>query len=506
MKKFFSCVMVLLTAMAVANAAITTTADDNVIVDNCETVTSAPAHILAYDLAVDSTATGYVFSFKANMIADSAALVFYDNDSGTYLGEIVIPSVSDTNNVIPVQTNALPAHGQAIKWAVRLTGPNNAAFAKIFETAKISGRIHLAVDANPESPYMGQAYLFGRNNAKATGMYIMDQQHNLSNRHNFGLTQINSGFMRPCVDENGMVWVTDDTHQHPGIWIVDPANPDVCTQFFQGTPDAIGMYMNNDVRVGGPGTACFIYGKGESRKLFAHLKDDTDYITPTNYVTIYDIGTAYTWNSAPTATHTTQYNSIGNNALYVVEQGYWLSQLRDSGLNTAVNPALQFFAMDGILLANFGDDPRIDGCAVAGLTVDTVNNRLYLADGSRNILEFNVSYDAVTNVPTLDLIGKHYTGFQNISSMSLDFAGNLYITGGGYGTSSLNKMQVAIYSPATSDNTTLVPAREPILFPSAPTSLTLIEPQDQPTKLLRNGHLLIQKNGTTYNSLGQIVQ
>jgi hypothetical protein len=143
---------------------------------------------------------------------------------------------------------------------------------------------------------------------------------------------------------------------------------------------------------------------------------------------------------------------------------------------------------------------------VAGMTVDSVRNKLYMVDGSRYILEFNVTYDATTHVPTLDLVGKHFTNYQNISSMSLDFAGNLYVTGGGYGTSSLNRMQVAVFSPATSNNTTLVPAREPIIFPAEPTSITNFDDENQVVRFVRDGHIFIQNQGVIYNILGQIVK
>lgn len=508
MKKVFFCVMGLLVAGAVMvnGAGLMELSSGNVLVDTCKTVTSAPAHILAYDLTADSTATGYDFSFKANMAANSAALVFF-NEAGDSIGTIAIPSVAAGANVVTVQTDAFPNHGREMRWAVRLTGPDNASFAMIFESAKISGRLHLAVDANPESPYMGQAYVFGRNNVQATGLYIMDQQYNLSARHNFGLTQINSGFMRPCVDENGMVWVPDQTAQRSGIWIIDPANPDTCVQFFQGTLDGIGMFMNGDTRVGGPGTTCFLYGKGENRKLFAHQEDNSDFMNPVNAVAIYNIGTSYSWNTAPTTTHDTQNHSAGNSALYVVKQGYWISQFRNKSQNTATYPALQFFAMDGTPLASFGGDPRIDGCAVAGMTLDTVHNRLYLADGLSNILEFDVTYNDTTNVPTLDLVGKHLTNYQNIASMSLDYAGNLYVTGGGYGTSSLNKMQVAVFSPATNGhNSTLVPARKPIYFREDPTRINHIEGQEQAVRFIRNGQLFIRKNGITYDAIGRVVR
>jgi len=118
-----------------------------------------------------------------------------------------------------------------------------------------------------------------------------------------------------------------------------------------------------------------------------------------------------------------------------------------------------------------------------------------------------VTYDATTHVPTLDLVGKHFTNYQNISSMSLDFAGNLYVTGGGYGTSSLNKMQVAVFSPATNGhNSTLVPARKPIYFREDPTRINHIEGQEQAVRFIRNGQLFIRKNGITYDAIGRVVR
>ncbi len=95
MKKIFFCVMGLLVAGAVMvnGAGLMELSSGNVLVDTCKTVTSAPAHILAYDLTADSTATGYDFSFKANMAANSAALVFF-NEAGDSIGTIAIPSGS----------------------------------------------------------------------------------------------------------------------------------------------------------------------------------------------------------------------------------------------------------------------------------------------------------------------------------------------------------------------------------------------------------------------------
>ena len=67
-------------------------------------------------------------------------------------------------------------------------------------------------------------------------------------------------------------------------------------------------------------------------------------------------------------------------------------------------------------------------------------------------------------------------------------------------------MQVAVFSPATNNNTTLVPAREPIIFPAEPTSINDIDADHQVVCFFRDGRIFIQNQGVTYNILGQIVQ
>ena len=449
----------MVTAIAVGSTTIKATAEDGGIVGSCNVVVSpAVAHISAYDLAVAPVATGYEFSFKANMATTVASLVFYDKANGNLVGDYPIANVVSGNNVVFVNAFALPGNGQDLTWGVRLVGADNAAFSKIHESAEITGRCHLVVDASPESPYMGKAYVFARNSSSIGGMYTVDQQFNISARCNFG-KDYNYGFMRPSIDETGKVWAMDWSDGHSGVWVIDPANPNTWTCVYQGSRQSSGLVKNGDVEVGGSGNACFVYGKGENRVLFANQEDFTDSSLGNHPVAIYNIGSAYTWDAAPTAINVTPNNGNANNAIYAVEHGYWVSQNRSAGQNTPGASALQFFAMDGTLLANFGGDPRINGCAGAGFTVDPVNNKLYMVDGSSNILEFEVTYDAQTHVPTLELVGKHYVGYANISSMSMDFAGNLYVTAGPYASATSNKMRMAVYSPSThGNNITIVPA------------------------------------------------
>ena len=103
----------------------------------------------------------------------------------------------------------------------------------------------------------------------------------------------------------------------------------------------------------------------------------------------------------------------------------------------------------------------IDGCLGTGFTIDPVHNKLYMIDGgSANILEFDVAYDG-DSVPTLTPAGKHYIGYKGATSMSMDIAGNLYVTATMSTTiDNTISMKMVVYSPATNgNNTTEVPAK-----------------------------------------------
>ena len=416
-------------------------------------------HISAYDLDVEETETGYTFSFKSNMATTDAALVFYNASTGETIDEVSIASVSKGDNVVPVNASDLPGTiGQEMTWAVRLTGEANPSFLKIYESETTSGRAHLVVDASPESPYMGQIYYSLRTGDANGGLYVFDQNYTRSSIYKLGQAGT-TGYMHPSIDETGKVWLSDWTdNAHSGIWIVDPSNLTTCSQVFQGSRQSSGLYKNGDIEVGGSSPACFVYGKGENRKLFTIQEDFT---TMSNQpMAIYNIGSAYTWDAAPDALNSVTNNDGFSNSLFVVEQGYWVSKNRGRGSNTSSYPALEFYGMNGTRLYESSGNSYINGCLGAGFTIDLAHNKLYMIDASKYILEFDVSYAPETNVPTLSFVNKYYTGYGAISSMSMDFAGNLYTTATlETSVGNATEMKMVVYSPATADNTTTVPAK-----------------------------------------------
>lgn len=453
----------LVTAVAVGTTTIkATSVSDGEVYGSCTvTVSPAVAHISAWGLSSAKTETGYTFSFTTNMAATNAAIVFYDKASGNQVGDPVSVTVAEGANEVAIQAAEIPGNvGQELTWAVRLTGADNAAFSKVFESANITGRGHLVVDASPESNYMGRTYYICRTAASSTTLYVFDQNYvQLASKPTYS-----HGFMHQSIDENGKLWIPDWRDASSGIYIVDPADLNTCTQFFQGTRTASGTYggiiKNGTVEVGGSSPSCFIYGKGEDRKLFSIQEDFSS--VRNQPMAIYNVGTEYTRNTAPEAIYPVTGNNGFTNSIFAVANGYWVSKNCPKASHAKTVPALEFYSMSGKLkYSSYDHRDIIDGCLGTGFTIDPVHNKLYMIDGgSANILEFDVAYDG-DSVPTLTPAGKHYIGYKGITSMSMDIAGNLYVTATMSTTiDNTISMKMVVYSPATNgDNTTLVPAK-----------------------------------------------
>ncbi|MBR3647780.1 MAG: Ig-like domain-containing protein [Paludibacteraceae bacterium] len=439
-----------------------TSVSDGEVFGSCTvTVSPAVAHISAWGLSSEKTETGYTFSFTTNMAATNAAIVFYDKASGNPVGDPVSVTVTEGDNEVAIQAAEIPGNvGQELTWAVRLTGEDNAAFSKVFESANITGRAHLVVDASPESNYMGRTYYICRTAASSTTLYVFDQNYvQLASKPTYS-----HGFMHQSIDENGKLWIPDWRDASSGIYIVDPADLNTCTQFFQGTRTASGTYggiiKNGTVEVGGSSPSCFIYGKGEDRKLFSIQEDFSS--VRNQPMAIYNVGKSYERSTAPDAIYPVTGNDGFTNSIFAVDKGYWVSKNCPKSSHSKTIPALEFYSMSGKLkYSSYDHRDIIDGCLGTGFTIDPVHNKLYMIDGgSANILEFDVAYDG-DSVPTLTPAGKHYIGYKGATSMSMDIAGNLYVTATMSTTiDNTISMKMVVYSPATNgNNTTEVPAK-----------------------------------------------
>ena len=472
--------------------------------DNDKIVVSNP-HICAYGLDVDATETGYTFSFTANMAAVSGAIEFYDATTGAKVGEVEITeSIVKGDNEITIPITSLPGtFGQEMTWKVRLTGEDNDSFSLLYDDSSNStnGRAHLAVDANPESNYFGNIYYSNRtkSNSLQSGIYVYSPDFTRSSLYQ-PVGAITGGIMRIAIAADGKVWGMDWSDAHSGVFIINPANLNTSSEFFQGTRNSEGLITNDsDEEIGGSGSGIFIEERGANTYLYTTQEDLAGH--GSNPLAVYQIDNEETWDTPPTNVFTIN-NGNGNNSIFVVKEGIWIVQRREG--NSTADPALQFInKTTGALIKNFGDDARISGCPAAGMTVDTIHNKLYIGDLTGNILIFDISYAPGTNMPTLTAAGSYSVGLKYITSLALDYAGNLYATAGsGYSTTDDSSSQhMMVFSPATDDNTTTVPAKKSLTVTKVSHSREVDNIGEWGTVCLPYGVTAENRSGATFYSI-----
>ena len=124
----------------------------------------------AYDLGLGYASDTYTFSFKATTAAN-ATLIFTDAE-GTELATHDAGAVVAGANTVSLPKAQLP-EGDAIYWAVKLTGEAIADFVEVTDDSKGIYNFYLpqgvAVDNNPESSTFGNIYVAQSTNGASDG-------------------------------------------------------------------------------------------------------------------------------------------------------------------------------------------------------------------------------------------------------------------------------------------------------------------------------------------------
>ena len=124
--------------------------------------------------------------------------------------------------------------------------------------------------------------------------------------------------------------------------------------------------------------------------------------------------------------------------------------------------------------------------------------------------------------PSLKYVETYATNYKAISSLAIDYAGNIIATAGErYGNNGTirDSQQLVVYTLPKADNQIEVPAPVSQTIPSreqndgeddddVTTSIDMMEQDNNSTtkKLIHNGQLYIQRGNTIYSVLGDIVK
>ena len=400
--------------------------------------TEQPKNITAYayDLKAEQVGDNVNFAFKISAAAKEVAIRVYSESQSAEEGEeageieeeffdIPMGALDKGEHSYSASTEGLPVGKYTWGVAVESNTVGTPTLVYAGPTFGKDLRGGVAVDNDPESPLFGNVYV---SKGKSSGLKVYDAQLNekgtyLTDKFTSGNT---SSPLRIAVS-NSKVYLTDWSDAHSGLWLFDPqSGSNDITNVFVGTRESSGRIVNAEgVAVGGSTTGVAFRGKGEDRQMFVFCEDYPE--GNGNKAVRYDIGTADTWDKAPSAVFPTPSAKMLNTNVEVnlTDNGIFLSQIRGAGNNNTGAPAFVFSNYDGDMLFNAGNMTDLNGCQGGGLAIDEVNNVMFIVDGNANIRVYDI-YWTETGAPEFNFkYSFSIPGATEINQLKLDYAGNL---------------------------------------------------------------------------------
>lgn len=453
------------------------------------TVNNTPvdeANIYASELGV-STVDSVEYTFKYTLNAKAATLVIHilDNSDNVVKDIPVTAATNRTLGVHQFKTNITGLQAGAYKWSITATGAYRSNSAT--EPTKVSndeprflfwGPRGITVDNSFESPFFGRIYAAegaggtvteGAPNPTRTttrGIYILNAALNdttqqgstaYSGSVNWALP---AGLYRVSVALDGKVYMADNSVDHAGVWIMDPANP-------TGTFNPVFTPGTGDLSVHGRIPHCWIIDTGVNTQLFTFDAGNNT----TGNINRYDIGnTTLPWATAPSAVI---YDDALNgnlqqnfNSCIVPDgsNGWWISQYRANNSSVTI-PSLIHFSSTGTV-TNFGDHPDIVGSYQAGLAVNSDNTLLALGTIPGSLKVFEISFDG-SGVPSLTFKYNAAIGNGGVANgytigVAFDVADNIYAIDN-------QRERLRVFALPKTDNsfTTPAPSKSVVVITSA---------------------------------------
>ena len=436
-------------------------------------VPAAKSNIYASELRVESAPDGYKLNFTLNESATAVTITIYN---GTEVVKTIDAGVlAKGKQFVSVLSADLPVG--KFTWIVKAVAETVDRPVKISNNAQPQMQFYsprgVAVDNNFESNYFGRVYAAETspgtltNRTTKDGVYILNSA--LEDVTNQGAESYagnvtwaaSSSPMRLTVAEDGKVFINDWSDAHPGVWVMDPANPvGTFTPVFSVLTKATsGLSSIGGVNVHGSIAHCWVLGTGVNTKLYTFDEDYVDAAAiSTGNVLQYNIGTmASPWQAAPSAV---AYNDALNgnlqqnmNSCIAPDNrgGWWISQYRVT--DAALIPSLIHVGSDGLVNFNSGLTPElIVNSLLGGMAVSYDGTRL--AMGCQDEVKiFDITYSE-TGIPALTRLHSIKPAMgTNTAGISMDRAGNVYVisnTSERLGVWALPKVENQFTTPAPS--------------------------------------------------------
>lgn len=455
----------------------------------------------AYDLNLEANDGSYKFVFTASTDATAANLVFLNAD-GTEAGKVAV-SVVKGENAVELTAAQIPGTG-VLNWAVELTG---AAIESMVEVTNAAGtEIYnyylpqdVKVDNNPESDYFSTIYVAegtdgasdgasDRTKTQKRGVFVYNQ----------ALEELNPESNVGILPANAAALMTDGSRQALHRMSINPVNNHVA--FCYNVEGASAVWSMDPANLG-----------GDAVNLIEGLA-----ITKATALCFDEEGTLYVMNNINTIvkvvngelTTIIQDGTWGNQDLSLVSDGrggLWIAQNRWNidahSLLTHVNAAGK---IDFKVTLDSPEEikslfPQDANASYRGQCAYNAAEDILAFGGNKVVALFKVTYDAETGVPALEKLHVTPTLGSNIDGVAFDYAGDLYAL-------SASSERFYKFAVPTATNTCTTPAKKSLTITKEGTGVENVTTGANTVKMVRNGQLVIIRDGKTFNALGQEVK
>ncbi len=457
------------------------------------------------------------FTFRLNADANTATLKIEKdhNDLGVVeLGALAMGAheIDNPFNTTDFDAYELKVTADPVSYPA-LISDNDPLFR--FETP-----VGVAVDKTPNSPFFGRIYVSnaeaGSNAGRATtvGVYVlssdwMDVTNQGNTAYNGGVSwgkhdpgkNYQLALARPAVAPDGEVYVTSATAKSSGVYIMDPADPSKAfTPVFDGKRNSASGKIKKDGKVvANPVMHCVVTGYGAEKRLYTMDHDIAS--TPlSSSIWKYDIGQGLPWDKAPVEKpYDDQQNGKMQNGSGQIARdgrgGWWLSQYRYT--STEAVPSL-IHVTSGMINYNCGTG--ISTSQQGGMAVTKDGSLVALGRELGTIAVYAATYTE-RGTPTLKernvITYGENAGECVTMGCEFDAAGNLYVV------SHTNHRLMVFTMPNLKNEFT---TRRSLALEPDPQDIdavqTVSNDSKQVSKSIRDGQLIIERNGETYNAQG----
>ena len=421
--------------------------------------TALPAkNAFAYDIKVEKAENVATVSYKLNAPATAVKVQVWNGE--TLVKEVdgtLNATDTDNSNSAQIDVADLPEGTNVFK--VKVTSEALTAPAEYTTAYRFYHPAGVAVDKNPESPYFGRVYATecmtttgsvyqSYRDADHQGLYVFDQKlqpvANASGTYAFKGGQTFQSALpngkqaydprKVRITADGRVLVSGQNSNGTVLWEVNPDDLNaVWTPIIAGTANAE-TYEVLDADgnfIAAPNVSMDVKGSGEDLKvLMLSTNAKGTAFTSSGYRTDeYNLGTATTWTSAPSANINLlsgQFTIAHTNTTvaYDNEGGIWYNNSRATA--TAEQPSLVHVNAAGAIDYIEETNSRYGGGAIA---FNSDFTRLAVASSDKTIIIYGVSKNAEGKPVLTEQVSVATNIGRNCNDIAWDCADNLYIVG-----------------------------------------------------------------------------